>query len=453
MAAPSTTALNQLHPETMGYVPCLTRQRLASVIVLMAGAALWGIPFKGLASSHGDATRIERSLTLLQESLLWIREEQQASDADHSPLSPSAFEPLPVESGLPMEAIPLSSAPARQAWVGEAFYLRGEDQPADQADRVRMGFESTPLPGFGNNLTVDGNWSVSQQPGDSTMDIGLAWQVPWGGNQLAFRGRLHEYENEAIAGDALKRFGGTRQTLEMDLTRSLYDGDHASLDARVITTDVTNQWYENGDLTGEARRSYSLVRLDGRVGSYLPWFDARGDLALAVEGCVALMDGTAQEACGEQLGAFQRYNLAADLKRQWLQLDWALHGEYQFTPDELPSWRYLEVGQGMMHGFGGQVMRGRQGGWLRVDSETPSRLLWLPLDVRTNLRFSVLRGWTETAGDPDLTSRTSVAEVLWRVRGDHLSAGLRAGTLLETKGPAVVAPDVPDISLDLSWTL
>ena len=113
----------------------------------------------------------------------------------------------------------------------------------------------------------------------------------------------------------------------------------------------------------------------------------------------------------------------------------------------------MEVGPGMIHGFGGQVMRGREGGWLRLDGETRERLLWSPLQVYTHLRFSFLRGWTEAAADPGLTSRASVAEVLWQVSGENMSGGIRAGTLLESTGPEAVATNVPDVSVNLSWTL
>jgi hemolysin activation/secretion protein len=359
---------------------------------------------------------------------------------------------VPVRvSGL-SAPIPVSSMAARDRWIGQNFFLEGEDRKAENSDRFRVGFEMDRIPGFSQHLSANYNWSTSQQPGDTTMNMGIAWQVPLGDNQLALRGRLHQYQDEVDSAD-VKRVGGTRQTLEIDMSRRLYRGSHGGLDARVITTDVTRHWYENGDLSAEARRSYSLVRVDGYLERHLSAIGADGDLGLTIEGCVALMDGTDQQSCGEQLGAFQRYNLNASLRRQWLNMDWGLHGEYQFTPDELPSWRYMEVGPGMIHGFGGQVMRGREGGWLRLDSETRDRLLWSPLQVYTNVRFSLLRGWTEAAGDPNLTSRASVAEVLWQVSGENLSGGIRAGTLLESTAPGIVATNVPDVSVNLSWTL
>ncbi len=416
------------------------------------------VPLSGLAAEiQGDETasveRNRRTLTLLQQSLYWIRSHHGSLPVERGSGSPApSTARVPVLAGMTADTIPLSSAPARETWAGERFYLRGEDHDAEMGDRVRVGFDETPLPGLGSNLRLDGNWSMSQQPGDTTMDVGLAWQTLLGGNRLSFSGRHHEYHDEVVSGEDIRRVGGSRQTLEMDLVRNLYQGPAASLDARVITTDVSSQWFENGDLTGEARRSYSLVRLDGYLGGQVPWVDSHGEISLSVEGCMALLDGAVQEACGEKLGAFQRYNLAASLERNWLKMDWDLKGEYQFTPDKLPGWRYLEVGQGMMHGFGGQVLRGRRGGWLRLDSATPDRLLWLPSGVRTSLRFSLLRGWAEDPGQ-GLTSRATAGEVLWRVSGEHLTGGLRAGTLLEASGPGLVSANVPELSLDISWTL
>lgn len=395
-----------------------------------------------------------RTLSLLQQSLHWIREHRGRPASESAGLRPVSVQGQETTGqGMATATIPLSSAPARKTWAGQRFFLRGEDHQADQADRVRVGLEKTRVPWLDSNLTVDGNWSVSQRPGDTTMDIGLNWQMPLGRNQLSFSGRHHEYQDEIITGDDVHQVGGNRQTLELDLARNLYQDSAAGLDARVITTDVSNQWFENGDLTGEARRSYSLLRLDGRLGGEVPWLDARGDMALTVEGCVALMDGSGQEACGEQLGAFQRYNLTGDLHREWLELDWGLRGEYQFTPDELPSWRYMEVGPGMMHGFGGQALRGRQGGWIRLDSETPSRPLWRPSGVQTSVRISLLRGWTESPDEAALTRRASVGEVLWRIRSERLSGGLRVGTLLESSGPGMLSEAPPDLSLDITWTL
>ncbi|GGY70202.1 ShlB/FhaC/HecB family hemolysin secretion/activation protein [Marinobacter zhanjiangensis] len=406
------------------------------------------MPVAATGTPGQEPQQHQRTLNLLHESLLWIRHRH------HEPVaaSPSATVPVPVLANGSSAPIPISSVAARDRWIGQNFFVQGEDHEAKHADRVRVGFETDRIPGFSQNLSVNYNWSTSQQPGDTTMDMGIAWQVPLGDNQLSFRGRLHQYQDEVDSAD-VKQVGGTRQTLEIDMARSLYQGSHGGLDARVITTDVTRHWYENGDLSAEARRSYSLIRLDGYLERHLPAIDTYGDLGLTIEGCVALMDGADQQSCGEQLGAFQRYNLNASLRRQWLNMDWGLHGEYQFTPDELPSWRYMEVGPGMIHGFGGQVMRGREGGWLRLDGETRNRLLWSPLEVYTNLRFSLLRGWTDAAGDPHLTSRASVAEVRWQVSGDNLSGGVRAGTLLGSTGPGIVATHVPDVSVNLSWTL
>ena len=421
---------------------------LVTALVALAGVGAYG---PAAADNTEPSAASQRTLDLLHESLLWIRHRHH--DPVPEPESLEMGRPrVPTPLAVPTVAIPMSSVAARERWIGQNFFVRGEDHEAAQTDRVRVGFQTDQVPGLSHNLSVDYNWSTSQRPGDTTMDLGIGWQVPLERHELAFRGRLHEFEEDVDSAD-VKHVRGTRQTLEMDMARNLYQGEHAGLAARAIATDVTQRRYENGDLSSESRRSYSLIRLDGYLTRYLPALDSQGHLGLSVEGCLSLMDGTEQASCGEQLGAFQRYNLTADLHREWLNMDWGLHGEYQFTPDELPSWRYMEVGPGMIHGFGGQAMRGRQGGWLRLDGETRERLLWSPLKVYTHVRFSLLRGWTEAAETPGLTSRASVAEVFWRIRGDNLSGGVRAGTLLDSAGPGVVATSAPDVSINLSWTL
>ena len=425
---------------------CQRRLRGLMIALLML------MPMASQAGVAGEE-QASRTLGLLQQSIQWIREHHgQPVPATAVSQPESAIDIDTAGQGVAMAAIPLSSAPARETWAGQRFFLRGEDHGAGQTDRVRVGFEESPLPWLNSNLTVDGNWSMSQQPGDTTMDIGLNWRMPLGRNQLAFSGRHHEYQDEAIIDDDIRQVGGTRQTLELELNRNLYQGPMAGLNARMIATDVSNQWFENNDLTGEARQSYTLFRVDGHLEGELPWLSARGGIDLAVETCVSLLEGSEQEACGEQIGGFQRYNLSAGLERNWLHLDWDLSGAYQYTPGELPGWRYMEVGPGMMHGFGGQALRGRQGGWLRLDSTTPSRLLWLPSELRTEVTFSLLRGWAETP-EQGLASQATVGEVLWRVNGEHLSGGLRAGTLINADGPGLAATSVPDVSLEITWTL
>ncbi len=431
----------------------LTGFSLRSVAVAtalaMSGTALAGV------DSPGHETSVDRTLTLLQESLMWISRTPENPGAAPGSGTGQALPQLPARAPALGPVIPLSSAPAREQWVGQKFFLNGEDHEALESDRVRFGFETEGIPGVSRNLAIEYNWSMSQQPGDTTMDLGFAWNMPWQGNQVVVRGRFHEYEDEVISGDSILEVGGDQQTLEIDLSRNLYTGQIARLDAGMVVSDVTNRWYENGDQTDESRSSYSLFRINGQVGGEIPILQAHGDLQLSLEGCVGLVDSLTQNACGERLGAFQRYNLSGELNREWLDWLWGVEGQFQYSPDELPSWRYLQVGSpSMMHGFNGQSLYGREGGWLRLNTESPLSQLWIPSGVYSSVRFSLLQGWADgVSGTSDQNAATSAAEVLWRISGDRLSAGVQAGTLLSASGPGCTQPDFPDVSMNVSFTL
>lgn len=339
-----------------------------------------------------------------------------------------------------------------QAWLLQSFYLDGERRGGQGDDRLKMGFAVDGLKGISDDLVLDSRWSMAQGARENTLDLGFGYARTWRNNRISIRGRSHEYQFMVAGAGGQKRLSGQRETLDLSLTRPLYSGGHASLDAVMVVSDYASEWYENGTWSGESRRRYSTVRLDGVLGRYISLLDTDADARLSAEGCAGVLDGVHHNGCGEGLEQFHRYTFTGNLARSFR--DWRLgvRGRYQYTPDELPYSQDIEVaGPSAMHGFAGQSLRGNQGGWLRVDTESP----WHPLlGLNSSVRLSVLRGWVEDdVGDSDQSASASAAEMALQFRGKHLHAGVKVGTVLEASGSGITEPDTPDFSMNLSVTL
>lgn len=345
----------------------------------------------------------------------------------------------------------LSIAPKiDQGWLLQSFYLNGENQGGQGDDRLKVGFAMDGLKGISDDLMLDSRWSMAQGAQENTLDLGFGYARTWRNNRISIRGRSHEYQFMVADPSGQKRLSGERQTLDLTLTRPLYSGGNASLDAVVVVSDYASEWYENGTWSGESRRRYSTVRLDGTFGQYIPLLDTKAGAQVSAEGCAGVLDGVHHNGCGGGLEQFHRYTFSGNLARSFRNWQLGVRGRYQYAPDDLPYSQNIEVaGPSAMHGFAGQSLRGSQGGWLRVDTESPWHSL---LGLNSRVRFSVLRGWVaDHVSDSDQSA--SAAEVALQFRGKHLHAGVKVGTVLEASGSGITEPDTPDFSMNLSVAL
>lgn len=349
------------------------------------------------------------------------------------------------------------SLPARKDpdWIGQRFYLRGEDRDGQGADRVRVGFATDGVRGLSEDLAMSYNWSMAQRPGDHAQDLGFGYTTAWRRNRIGVRGRLHEYSRTVTDAGRDKRVSGEIQTLDMTVKRSLYSARGVNLNTAMVISDYARRSHENGRHKDTTQRRYSTLKMHGKVQRHIAPLGLDAHAGLSLESCVGMLDGDDQEACGDRMGQFHRYTLSTNLTRPLWDWQWRVRGRYQHTPGELPSSRYLKVGgSSMMHGFANQTLRGSRGGWLRLDTESAWHPLSQVLGLRSSVRFSVLQGWvTDLAAHPDTPGSASAAEIMLRLKGERMSAGIQVGTMLGVSGPDYSRPDLPDLSLSLSLTL
>ena len=107
---------------------------MAALLILM--------PMTSQAGVAGEV-QASRTLSLLQQSIQWVREHHgQPVQESAAPQPGPAIDVDTAGQGMAMAAIPLSSAPARETWAGQRFFLRGEDhgpqEPAHHRARARV---------------------------------------------------------------------------------------------------------------------------------------------------------------------------------------------------------------------------------------------------------------------------------------------------------------------------
>lgn len=130
-------------------------------------------------------------------------------------------------------------------------------------------------------------------------------------------------------------------------------------------------------------------------------------------------------------------------------------GRYQFAPTELPSSEKFKVaGSSLASGFNGQARYATEGGWFRLQADSPTYRMPVLSGVKSSLQFSVLRGWTpgsEALNEPE--GSASVGEVALQLDSRDFLASVSVGKMLSESDPQMRFARRPDVSLSIYFDL
>lgn len=152
---------------------------------------------------------------------------------------------------------------------------------------------------------------------------------------------------------------------------------------------------------------------------------------------------------------FQKVAVAAALNTEVRNWRFGLDGRYQIAPGPLPSSERLQLaGSGLSRGFHGQTRSAYEGGWLRVQADSPQVPVPVFYGAQSYLQLSLLRSYSPDSG---LESRpgggASVGELSLQLDADDFMAAMSVGKMLTVSDPAMTRISRPSVSLSVLLSL
>lgn len=340
-------------------------------------------------------------------------------------------------------------------WLASHLQFAGNTAQNDDGHQGRIGLAANGLVQADHDMRLDFNESASQRVENESEAIAFSYSFPLGGNRFSLYANSYEYQSTVVGDDGKYEASGEGRNFNVSNRRSLFSLAGFSFDSVMSLSSSEARYFERGEWIEDSSRQLSKFTLEGATSRDL-WFDVVSTTRISASGGLEVFgkEYDMEESLDED-ERFHKFSISSTLSKELYRWQWGLTGRYQFTPNDLPDSEYLLVaGPSMIAGFNGQTLAAAEGGWLRLDANSPLFSVPLMSDVRSDVRFSVLQGWVpDESMQSDRFGSASAAEISLQFQARGLRADVSVGRMLGASSLSTTKPDVPDVSLSLSLGL
>jgi len=340
----------------------------------------------------------------------------------------------------------------REHWLRSRLKFSGRTSLTSDGLDGAIGVSADSLVGRSDDISFNYRDLQSRNDGSDLNSTTFNYRFPAGVNELSLKTSSYRYHH--AVNDSGRRFNasGDSRAVGIGASRPLFSRYGVAIDGVARHTGRDSRSFEEDNLVSES--SYQLsslgVEAHGRH-ELLDGIHATTSI-LAVSGReYTATDYQSKDNVGEK-DEFYKVAMSASIEQELWRWRWKIHGRYQFADEDLPVAEYLTVaGPSMIAGFNGQSVSALQGGWLRMDTASPSWQLPFVDGVLSSVNFSVLHGWVPYS---ELQSgrhgRASAGQVSLTLKGRAFSAGVSVGRMIRTSTVAMTMPDNPDVRFSLT---
>jgi len=285
-----------------------------------------------------------------------------------------------------------------------------------------------------------------------------AWALNYGFNvaKIDLDIAVHSRESAGVKDIEEGRFDteSERRTITVTGRRDLYSWrgfamsslfSHSSGDARVADA-----------LGGEEESQYQISKFGVEVAKQQQWplgfWSSANVRAIGGVDSRQTLDEQGRDATSDR---FQKVSVAAELNTDIRNWRLGLDGRYQIAPGPLPASERLQLaGAGLSRGFHGQTRSAYEGGWLRVQADSPQVPMPVFYGAQSYLQLSLLRSYTpgsESNSRPG--GGASVGELSLQLDADDFMAAMSVGKMLTVSDPAMTHVSRPSVSLSVLLSL
>jgi len=343
----------------------------------------------------------------------------------------------------------------REHWLRSRLKFSGNTEA--NSDRVdgSVGVVADKLLGQSDAIGFDYRHARSYKYDTDSSAASFRYRLPAGVNHVRVEAGTSRYDH--VAGNAGDRFNVSDESrvLGLGASRPLFSRFGMAFDGIARHRGRDSEVFEENTLVSESRYQFSSIGLKASGGHELGAGLVVNTRILALTGRefhatdYPLQDGMADER------EFYKVAVSAAVEQELFQWNWRVSGQYQFADEDLPSSEYLTVaGPSMISGFNGQAVSVFRGGWLRIDTASPTWFMPFVDGVVSSANFAVLQGWVPDFGvQAERHGKASAGQVSLRMQGRAFTANVSVGRMIQASTMAMTMPDHPDVQLSLSMEI
>jgi hemolysin activation/secretion protein len=343
----------------------------------------------------------------------------------------------------------------REHWLRSRLKFSGKTRMDNEGMDGHLGLSMDGLIWSEHAAGLDFTDRTNRKDADERSSLAFRYSFPAGRSRIRLRMENAEY-TQAARNDR-QRFLASGEATSIGISghrplASLYE---VSIDSVFSHLSRNKRREEQGVWVSDSDYRLSTFGLEGRRNfELLSGIKASGNL-LALGGYEYQGNDCPAEGARSEQDRFHKVAVSASLRRELMAWQWGIDGRYQFASDHLPgSERMLIAGNALITGFNGQSVSVAEGGWLRMDTRSPSYPVPFTRDLLSSVRLSVVRGWAPDTGvQSELHGLTSAGQVSVNLTGRSFVADLSVGRMLESSSAALEVPDHPDVRLSLTMDI
>lgn len=340
----------------------------------------------------------------------------------------------------------------REHWLRSRLKFSGKTAFNSDGLDGAVGVAADRLLGRSDAIGFDYRDARSYKNDNGSSGASFRYRFPAGANQLRFEASRSHYNHAVNNGARRYDASGESRVLGLGVSRPLFSRFGMAFDGIARHRGQDSASFEEDSLVSESRYQLSSLGMEARGGREMAYGLIANTRIQALSGREFHATDYPSNENVEDERAFYKVALTASLEQEVFQWNWRVNGRYQFADEDLPSSEYLTVaGSSMLTGFNGQSISAVSGGWLRLDTASPSWPLPFVQGVLSSVNFAVLQGWVPySRAQADRHGTASAGQVSLKMQGRAFTAHVSVGRMISASTTAMTMPDHPDVRLSLT---
>lgn len=340
----------------------------------------------------------------------------------------------------------------REHWLRSRLKFSGKTELNSDGLDGAVGVAVDSLMGRSDAIGFDYRDARSYKNDTDSSAASFRYRFPVGDSQLRIEAGRSRYDRAVSNGDRRYNASGESRVLGLGASRPLFSRFGMAFDGIARHRGRNSASFQEDSLVSESSYQLSSFGLKASGGHELGGGLFANTRILALSGREFQSTGYPLRDDTEEESAFYKVAVSASVEQELFRWNWRMNGRYQFADEDLPSSEYLTVaGPAMLTGFNGQSLSVVRGGWLRLDTASPTWPMPFADDVLSSLNFAVMQGWVPySRAQADRHGKASAGQVSLKLQGRAFTANVSVGRMIRASSTAMTIPDHPDVRLSLS---